>query len=351
MMYNIIQMRKDHLFIIGFVSVLIFLTSTIYNFGHNSVTNIGYGQIGSDLVNSTNATVTNLVNLEDIPLEKVQVGDIEIAYKVFGNGEPLILHNGASDGMDAWDPSLLTKLASNNTVIVFDGRGIGNTTGGTEPYSIQLLANDTAGLMDALEIQQASILGFSLSTFVVQQFAISYPEKVSSFILIAGSCGGKDTVPRPAWFDDLQAGVVNKSLNNIPISQEEMKALVNASVGPGWLKLHPGSLDLPSNMTFQQMKPSLSPETMNNQMNAGQTWMTSDWTGACDGLAEVAKPLLVITGTDDNLYVPHDNSLVIASKVPGAWLVQIKDAGHAVPDQYPDEVGNVINTFLSTMKI
>src|SRR5690606_19683406 len=116
MMYNIIQMRKDHLFIIGFVSVLIFLTSTIYNFGHNSVTNIGYGQIGSDLVNSTNATVTNLVNLEDIPLEKVQVGDIEIAYKVFGTGEPLILHNGASDGMDAWDPSLLTKPASNNTV-------------------------------------------------------------------------------------------------------------------------------------------------------------------------------------------------------------------------------------------
>ncbi|MDN5847015.1 MAG: alpha/beta hydrolase [Candidatus Nitrosocosmicus sp.] len=332
------------------MSTLIVSSSTISNHGHNGVTNVVYGQIGSDLVNSTNATTTNLVNLPDIPLEKAQVGDIEIAYKMFGKGDPLILHNGASDGMDAWEPALLTRLASNNTVIVFDSRGIGNTTAGTEPYSIQLLANDTAGLMDALNIEQANILGFSLSTFITQQFAISYPEKVSSVILIAGSCGGKDTVPRPAWFNELQAGVVNKSLNNIPISQEEIKALVNASVGPGWIKLHPESLDLPANMTFQQMKPSLSPQTMNNQMNAGQDWIASDWNGACDDLAKIAKPMLVIAGTDDNLYVPHENSLVIASNVPGAWLVQIKDAGHAVPDQYPEEVGKIVQTFLSTIK-
>jgi pimeloyl-ACP methyl ester carboxylesterase len=59
---------------------------------------------------------------------------------------------------------------------------------------------------------------------------------------------------------------------------------------------------------------------------------------------------LIIAGTDDNLYVPHVNSLIIASKVPGAWLVQIKDAGHAVMDQYPDEVGKIVQTFLSTIK-
>jgi pimeloyl-ACP methyl ester carboxylesterase len=59
---------------------------------------------------------------------------------------------------------------------------------------------------------------------------------------------------------------------------------------------------------------------------------------------------LVIAGTDDNLYVPHVNSLIIASKVPGAWLVQIKDAGHAVMDQYPDEVGKIVQTFLSNIK-
>jgi pimeloyl-ACP methyl ester carboxylesterase len=56
----------------------------------------------------------------------------------------------------------------------------------------------------------------------------------------------------------------------------------------------------------------------------------------------------VIAGTDDNFYVPHANALVIAGKIPGAWLVQIKDAGHAVMDQYPDKINEVLQTFLST---
>jgi pimeloyl-ACP methyl ester carboxylesterase len=64
--------------------------------------------------------------------------------------------------------------------------------------------------------------------------------------------------------------------------------------------------------------------------------------------AKLANPTLVIAGTDDNDYMPHTNALVIASKVPGAWLVQIKDAGHAVMNQYPAEISKILNTFLST---
>ena len=132
----------------------------------NGFTNVVYGQTESNQTYSINA-ITNF-NLEDIPMEKAQVGDIEMAYKMFGKGDPIILHNGASDGMAAWSPALLSKLASNNKVIVFDSRGIGNTTSGTEPYSIKLLAKDTSGLMDTLKIQNASILGYSLGTFTTQ---------------------------------------------------------------------------------------------------------------------------------------------------------------------------------------
>jgi pimeloyl-ACP methyl ester carboxylesterase len=57
---------------------------------------------------------------------------------------------------------------------------------------------------------------------------------------------------------------------------------------------------------------------------------------------------LLITGTYDNSIIPLANSLKIAEKIPGAWLVQIKNAGHAVMDQYPEEMGNILNTFLST---
>ena len=348
-MYSNRQLRKYSLFIIFVISTLIFSSSSISNYGHNIVTNIVYAQADTDQTNSTNTT-TNLVNIEDIPIEKVRVGDIEMAYKMFGKGDPLILHNGASDNMDAWDPALLTRIASNNTVIVFDSRGIGNTTSGTEPYSIQLLANDTAGLLDALKIQQANVLGYSLGTFTTQQFAISYPDKVSSIILIAGSCGGKDGIPKPVEFLNLQADITDKTQNNVTISTEELKGLVAGSLGSGWVKLHPESVDIPENISLQQMKPGLSPETMDNQANAGWNWEAQDWSGVCDDLAKIAKPTLIITGTDDNDYMPHENALVIASKVPGAWLVQIKDAGHAVVDQYPDEVGKIIETFLSTIK-
>jgi pimeloyl-ACP methyl ester carboxylesterase len=65
-------------------------------------------------------------------------------------------------------------------------------------------------------------------------------------------------------------------------------------------------------------------------------------------LAKLDKPTLVITGTDDNFYQPHFNSLKIAEKILGAWLVQIKNAGHAIVNQYPAEVGKIMNTFLST---
>ena len=74
----------------------------------------------------------------------------------------------------------------------------------------------------------------------------------------------------------------------------------------------------------------------------------ANWNGACDELAKIAKPTLVIAGTDDNFYVPHANALVVAGKIPGAWLVQIKDAGHAVMDQYRDKINKVLQTFLST---
>lgn len=296
----------------------------------------------------TNQTISS-VDLLNMPAKKVHVGDIDIGYKMVGKGDPILLFNGASDNMDAWDSSFLKGLSSNHTVIVFDSRGIGNTTAGSKPYSMQLLANDAAGLLDALNIDKADVFGYSLGSFIAQQFTVSYPEKVNRLILVAASCGGKDGINQPPEFMKLQYELVNKSLNNVPISQEEMKSLVSASLGEGWIRLHPESLDIPGNMTFQQMKPGLPPDTMNNQNNVGHSWTATNWSGACDELAKIAKPTLVIAGTDDNLYVPHANALIIAGKIPGAWLVQIKDAGHAVMDQYPAEIAKIVNTFLSTM--
>jgi pimeloyl-ACP methyl ester carboxylesterase len=287
-----------------------------------------------DLLNVTDSSP----NIQNMTVQKVHVGDIDIAYKMFGKGDPIILFNGASDNMDAWDPSFLAGISSNHTVIVFDQRGIGNTTAGSKPYIIEQLANDTAGLLDALKIPKADVMGYSLGSWIAEQLTMMHPDKVNRLI------------PKPPEFLKLQSDVVNKSQNNIPITAEEIKSLVSASLGSGWIKLHPESLEnIPANITsLQQLKPGLPPEIANNQNDVGKRWDAPNWNGVCDELAKLAKPTLVITGTDDDRYQPYVNSLKIVEKIPGAWLVQIQNAGHAVMDQYPDEISKILQTFLST---
>ena len=294
-------------------------------------------------ITDSSANIQNNTSEEKI----VQVGGIEIAYKMFGNGgESILLISGGSADKNAWDPSFISDLSSNHTVIVFDNRGVGNTTIGSKPYTIEQLANDTAGLLDGLKIQNANVLGYSLGSYIAEQLAITYPEKVNRLILVGASCGGKDSTPKPPEFLTLQAEIVDKIANNVSISLEENMALVNASLGAGWIRLHPESVEnIPEGQGFFA---SISPEAQVGQANIGHSWEATNWNGVCDELARIAKPTLVITGTDDNDYQPHENSLVIAGKIPGAWLVQIENAGHAVMDQYPDEISKILQIFLST---
>jgi pimeloyl-ACP methyl ester carboxylesterase len=301
-----------------------------------------YGQPDQMDLNVTDSSP----NIQNIPVEKVQVGDIEIAHKMLGKGDPILLVSGASADMNAWDPSFIRDLSLNHTVIVFDNRGVGNTTIGSKPYTIEQVANDTAGLLDALKIPKANVLGYSLGSFIAQQLTIMYPEKVNRLILVASSCGGEVSIPKPPEFARLQSEIVDKISNNVSISQKEKRSLVSASLGAGWIRLHPDSVEnIPEG---QDLFANISPEAQEGQLNIGLRWDATNWNGACDELARIAKPTLVITGTDDNAYVPHENSLIIAGKIPGAWLIQIENAGHAVMDQYPDEINKILQTFLST---
>jgi pimeloyl-ACP methyl ester carboxylesterase len=321
--------------IITLPTIMTTTTTTTYRvYGQPNLMDTGMTDSSADMQNNTSE--------EKI----VQVGDIDIAYKMTGNGEPILLISGGSADKNAWDPSFISDLSSNHTIIVFDNRGVGNTTIGSQPYTIEQLANDTSGLLDALNIQKADVFGYSLGSFIAQQLTISYPEKVNRLILVASTCGGEDGIPKPPEFLQLQSEIVDKISNNVSISREENIALVNASLGAGWIRLHPESIEnIPEGQSFFD---TISPEAQAGQANIGFSWEAMNWSGACKELANVAKPTLVITGTDDDYYVPHENSLVIAEEVPGAWLVQIKNAGHAVMDQYPDEIGKILQTFLST---
>jgi pimeloyl-ACP methyl ester carboxylesterase len=110
--------------------------------------------------------------------------------------------------MDMWNPNMLNRLSSNHTIILFDNRGIGQTTAGNYPqkFSISQFANDTAGFLAALGLvggsnsssnndQPIDILGLSLGGFIAQEFALIYPDKVDRLILLVSSCGGEESIP------------------------------------------------------------------------------------------------------------------------------------------------------------
>jgi pimeloyl-ACP methyl ester carboxylesterase len=132
-------------------------------------------------------------------VKKVHVGDIDFAYKMLGKGEPILLVSPAQADMNAWEPSIST----NHTVIVFDNRGVGNTTTGDRPFSIQQFANDTAGLLDALKIQKADIFGYSQGSLVAQQLTVTHPEKVNRLILVAAwkrECSSKPSTSKNGYW-------------------------------------------------------------------------------------------------------------------------------------------------------
>jgi pimeloyl-ACP methyl ester carboxylesterase len=81
---------------------------------------------------------------------------------------------------------------------------------------------------------------------------------------------------------------------------------------------------------------------MNVYYGIVHAWESTNWTGVCDKLTKVSSPTLIISGTNDNS-IPTANSLIIAAKIPGAWLVHIKDA---LMSQYPDKFNKVLQTFL-----
>jgi pimeloyl-ACP methyl ester carboxylesterase len=270
------------------------------------------------------------INLHAIETKKVHVGDIDMAYKVFGNGSPILLINGFSAPLDFWDPLLLGKLASNHTVITFDNRGIGNTSSGNKEFSIKQFAQDTSGLMDALRIKKADLMGWSMGGMIAQEVALLNPEKVGKLIIYASICGGNQSVaPSPE--------VLKIFLNQSGSMAERLQRFLPVLFPDEWRKNNPDLIQgLPKSTEISPLK------TLKLQTEA-----ITKWNGTCDRLASIIQPTMVLVGTDDVLTVPA-NSILITEKIPGAWLVQIKSGGHAMMMQYPEKFTNIVATFLDS---
>ena len=116
-----------------------------------------------------------------MPLAKV--GDVNLNYTIQGEGDWLVLIGGyASSNWQSWG-SMLTELAKSYRVLAFDNRGIGGSDVPDYPYSVQMLAHDTLGLMDHLGIERARILGKSMGGAIAQWVALEQPQRVISLAM------------------------------------------------------------------------------------------------------------------------------------------------------------------------
>jgi pimeloyl-ACP methyl ester carboxylesterase len=303
------------------------ITDTIKNINNNN-SSVTDQADGSQIQNSASLSPSQemVAKTDNLFPQKIRVGNIDIAYKVLGEGDPILLIPGFSMTMEMWGP-ILNVLAENRTVIIFDNRGIGETTAGNETFSMEQFVNDTVGLIDALEIKKPiDVLGLSLGGFIAQELALSHPEKIKHLILVASSCGGEESVPpqlTPRELQRMQTGRANITL------------FLHALFPDKWIKENANML----NSTF--VLPQVSQE---NLLKYGEA--IGKWKSTCDSISDIDKPVLVMSGTED-ITSPPINSLKIAEKIPSAWLIQIQGGGHGVIQQYPETVHNVIETFLS----
>lgn len=225
--------------------------------------------------------------LDDMPTQKVKVGDITIAYKQLGEGsaKPIVLITGLGATMDMWNPLLLEQLSSSNySVTIFDNRGAGESTAGTKEFSISQFANDTAGLLDALNITKADILGFSMGSFIAQELTLADPEIVDKLILYASLCGGNESKPA--------SPEVDQAFSKPSVSpQEQMQKTIPLMFPTGWFK---ANLNYTNYMPIPKELVSL--DIMGKQGNAAVNWAQ---TGNCNAISNITQPTLIIVGSDD----------------------------------------------------
>ena len=130
-------------------------------------------------------------------MSQVLVNGVKLYYEIHGTGEPLLLIEGLGYASWSWFRQI-EVLSDSYGVVCFDNRGVGKSDKPDIPYSIELMADDVARLLESLSIEKAHILGVSMGGYIAQKLAINYPQKVKSLVLGCTSFGGSQSIP-PAF--------------------------------------------------------------------------------------------------------------------------------------------------------
>jgi pimeloyl-ACP methyl ester carboxylesterase len=195
-----------------------------------------------------------------------------------------------------------------------------------------MMADDTAGLLDAIGIKKANIFGVSQGGMIAQEFAATYPDRLINLILGCTWCGLSEGVPSSAEFMafimDPERAIMEpaaKAKTNLPWLWTKEFIEKNPDIGKRYIEMY-AAKPTPAHVFISQ----------------GNVTMTFD---CCDRLPQIKAPTLVITGDQDRM-VPPENSRIIADKIPGAELSILQNSGHAFYTDQLEESSRVILDFL-----
>lgn len=113
-----------------------------------------------------------------------RIKDIDVHYEIHGEGSPLVLIAGLGSGVDLF-ARCIPVFSKDHKVVAFDNRGAGRSDKPDIPYSIEMMADDAAGLLTALGIERADVLGVSMGGRIAMDLAMRYPEMVRTLMLVS----------------------------------------------------------------------------------------------------------------------------------------------------------------------
>jgi 3-oxoadipate enol-lactonase len=268
--------------------------------------------------------MANLRRIAAVP--SVDARGSELYYERRGQGEPMLLIQGFTATHLTWGGAFLSPLEREFDCTVFDNRGMGRSGRAEVPFGIDDLMADTLGLLDALEIESAHVVGFSMGGMVAQEMAIAHPERFRTLTVFAAYCGGPDST-RMSGEDIEMLGAALASGDRMRIR----RALWEVNLSSGFRE------DDSRFAAFDEMATALpaSREVIFEQMKAIAGHDTSD------RLGRISTPTLLVHGTEDRL-IPSANGRQVASLMPGARLELLEGVGHMSFWEQPERLAGLV---------
>lgn len=269
----------------------------------------------------------------------IEVNGIRVHYKQLGEGEKtFILLHGFGASVFSWR-EVMEPLSQFGTVIAYDRPAFGLTERpmewkGENPYSQDAQVELVIGLMDALGVEKATLVGNSAGGTVSMLAALKYPERIESLILVdpAVYAGGG----APAWIRPLLGTPQFDHIGQLFARQLQAQ-------GTEFLKT---AWHDPSKITTEIFEGYQKPLQVENWDRA--LWfltVSSNESGLADKVKDFNLPILVITGDDDRI-VPTEQSLRLADELPNAELAVIAQCGHVPHEECPSEFMQAVQDFL-----